>query len=130
MRRQKGGSANVVRTHAVRLVHHRARRLRYEQTDAEKELWERLRAKRLNGVRFRRQFPIGNFIADFCCQEHRLAIELDGGQHAEQSARDRWRTRLLGLRGYRVIRFWDNEVLTNLEGVLEAILSAVESAGP
>ncbi len=111
---------------SVPLAFRRARTLRHEQTDTERVLWGRLRARRLNGLRFRRQFPISPFITDFCCRECRLVIELDGGHHAtaEAIARDRRRTRLIEERGYRVIRFWDNEVLTNIEGVIEAILDA------
>jgi very-short-patch-repair endonuclease len=106
---------------AISLQHHRARQLRRDQTDAEKKLWERLRARRFGGFRFRRQFPIGNFIADFACPHARLVVELDGGQHLEQAAKDAWRTRLIEQRGYRVIRFWDAEVLTGIDGVLERI---------
>ncbi len=112
---------------AVALVFHHARALRREETDAERKLWQRLRAKEFAGFKFRRQFPIGDFIADFCCRERKLIVELDGGQHAEPAgmARDSWRTRLLQGRGYRVIRFWDNEVLTNIDGVLQVILEAL-----
>jgi len=116
----------------VPLRFHRARHLRRSQTEAERALWERLRAGRLNGLRFRRQFPIGAFIADFCCRECRLVIELDGGQHAEQEAgaRDKRRTQEIERHGYRVARFWDTEVLTNIEGVLEAILAAAMGTSP
>jgi len=111
---------------SVPLAFARARRLRRDQTDAEQALWKRLRAQQLNGLKFRRQFPIGHYITDFCCRECHLVVELDGGQHAEAQmiARDEYRTKQIEERGYRVIRLWDNEVLTNIEGVLEAILSA------
>lgn len=118
------------RKRAAPLVHQRARRLRREQTDAEAKLWNRIRARRLNGFHFRRQFPISNFIADFCCHESRLVVELDGGKHVERASYDAWRTSLIAERGYRVIRFWDNEVLTNIEGVIEAILTALEETSP
>ena len=93
---------------------------------------EPLRARRLNGLRFRRQFPIGNFIADFCCKEYQLVIELEGGQHAEQQliTRDKRRARLIEDRGYKILRFWNDEVLTNMDGVLESILEAVAQQRP
>jgi very-short-patch-repair endonuclease len=105
----------------VPLPHHRARQLRRDQTDAEKKLWSRLRAKRFSQFHFRRQFPIGNFIADFACPQSGLVIELDGGQHLEQAGKDAWRTALIEQRGFSVIRFWDNEVLTDIDGVMERI---------
>ena len=103
-----------------------ARHLRRGQTDAELALWLCLRARRLNGLRFRRQFPIGAFIADFCCKERHLVIELDGGQHSEGNAeaRDKFRSRQIEECGYRILRFWNNEVLTNMDGVLQAIAEA------
>jgi very-short-patch-repair endonuclease len=103
-------------------IHDRARELRRNQTDAETKLWYELRDRRLNGFRFRRQFPIGHFIVDFCCQEQRLVIEIDGGQHAEQEKADGYRSRLLQARRYRVLRFWNTDVLLNMDGVLERIL--------
>ena len=117
---------------AVPLKFHRARQLRGNQTDTERILWNRLRAHRLNGLRFRRQFPIGNFIADFCCKEYQLVIELDGEQHAEQRIikYDDRRTQLIENRGYKVLRFWNNEVLTNMDGVLESILDTVAQRRP
>jgi very-short-patch-repair endonuclease len=108
------------------LPHYRARRLRRDQTDAEKKLWTRLRARRFGEFRFRRQFPIGNFIADFACPRARLVIELDGGQHMDGAAKDAWRTKLIEQRGYRVIRFWDAEVLTDIDCVLERIEQALK----
>jgi very-short-patch-repair endonuclease len=91
---------------------------------AEKKLWNSLRGKQLEGFHFRRQFPIGAFSVDFCCRDRRLVIELDGSQHANPTgiAEDNERTALISMRGYRVMRFWNEEVLTNLEGVVEAIL--------
>src|SRR5579863_5283463 len=110
------------------LVFRRARELRKNETHAEEILWGRLRAKRLNGFRFRRQFPIGRFIVDFCCKEYRLVIELDGGQHAAKavSEKDQNRTRQIEARGYRVMRFWNRETFENVEGVLEAILNEAD----
>jgi len=99
-----------------------ARRLRRSQTDAERKLWSRLRDRRLCGARFRRQHPIGSYIADFCCTEARLVIELDGGQHALRKQEDQKRTEYIESQGYRVIRFWDNEALANTEGILVRIV--------
>jgi very-short-patch-repair endonuclease len=92
-------------------------------TDAEQKLWYRLRAERLEGWKFRRQVPIGSFVADFVCERARLVIEVDGGQHAEHEQYDAARTEALREQGYRVIRFWNGDVLANLEGVLEAIVA-------
>ncbi|MFZ0888625.1 MAG: endonuclease domain-containing protein [Candidatus Binataceae bacterium] len=92
-----------------------------DQTDAGRELWMRLRARQ-RGVKFRRQYPIRPFVADFCCLERLLVIELDGGQHAMQQARDERRSAYLRKLGFRVLRFWDTDVLTNIDGVLEEIL--------
>jgi very-short-patch-repair endonuclease len=115
---------------AVTLTHHRARRLRRDQTDAEKKLWSRLRAKRLDQFRFRRQFAIGNFIADFACPEARLVIELDGGHHLDQEEKDDWRTKIIVQHGFRVIRFWDSDVLTGIDDVVEKIVQALRETSP
>lgn len=108
----------------------RARKLRSDIIDAEKKLWAQLRDRQLCGAKFRRQHPMGPFITDFCCVERDLVVELDGGQHAEQSAADQARTDFLESRGYRVLRFWNNDVLTNLTGVLERISEALKSPHP
>jgi very-short-patch-repair endonuclease len=86
------------------------------------------RARRLNGLKFRRQFPLSAFITDFCCRERHLVVELDGGQHAEPAsvARDNFRSRQFDERGYRVLRFWNNQVLMNIDAVLQAIVDAAE----
>ncbi len=97
----------------------RARQLRSTMTDAERTLWRALRRKQLDGHRFRRQHPIGRYIVDFFCPEAKLIVELDGGQHAEQADYDADRTEWLEARGYRVVRYWNPDVLGNLEGVLE-----------
>jgi very-short-patch-repair endonuclease len=107
----------------------RAKSLRRKMTDAEQRLWSALRAHRLNGLGFRRQTPIGPFIIDYVCQQHHLVIEVDGGQHAD-SSNDRERDRWLESKGYRVLRFWNTDVLTNLSGVLEAIINAVRESTP
>ena len=111
------------------LTHHRARRLRRDQTDVEKKLWTRLRSKRFCQFHFRRQFPIGNFIADFACVQSQLVIELDGSQHLDGAAKDAWRTGIIEQRGFRVIRFWDSEVLTDIDGVMERIAEALRCTG-
>ena len=100
-----------------------ARALRGTMTDAEQLLWYCLRRKQLGGFRFRRQHPFEMFVLDFYCCETKLAIELDGGQHNEPEgiARDKVRTELLIKHGIYVLRFWNNEVFTNLEGVLQRI---------
>ena len=98
-----------------------ARRLRHEQTDAERILWRHLRGRRMRSAKFRRQHPIGPFFADFCSIERRLVIELDGAQHADRSREDEMRTSFLNSRGYRVLRFWNDQVLENVEEVLCAI---------
>ncbi len=103
------------------------RRLRREQTPAEGLLWQNLRAKRLKGAKFRRQHPIGNQIVDFCCLAHRLIIEVDDGQHAEEAEKDAARTKRLVAHGFKVIRFSNHEVLRNLEGVLTNIAEALRT---
>jgi very-short-patch-repair endonuclease len=98
-----------------------SRNLRKRQTDAENLLWRHLRRKQVEGCRFRRQQPIGRYIVDFVCLEKRLILEIDGGQHDIEKDKDQERTNWLVTEGYSVLRFWNNEVLTNLEGVLETI---------
>lgn len=100
-----------------------ARRLRKNATDAERILWGKLRNKQLTGVKFRRQQPIGGYIVDFVTFERKVVVELDGGHHKAQGQKEKDEARNLWLRrqGYEVIRFWDNEVFENLEGVLETI---------
>ena len=99
-----------------------ARQLRVNQTDAEKVLWNRIRNRQIDGHKFVRQQPISGYICDFVCREKQLVIEVDGGQHNESTA-DVIRDRHLMEEGYKVIRFWNNDVLGNLEGVLLAIQS-------
>jgi len=103
-----------------------AQRLRREPTDAEKRLWAHLRGRQL-GVQFTRQYQVGNFVVDFACRRLKLAIECDGGQHADNPA-DEERTRLIEAHGYRVIRFWNNDVLQNTDGVLIRILEEIALA--
>ncbi|MGC1190309.1 MAG: endonuclease domain-containing protein [Candidatus Binatus sp.] len=99
----------------------RARQLRRAQTDAEKKLWDRLRGGKLHGVKFRRQFPIGPFFADFCAAKELLVIELDGSQHLEMMVRDDARTKYLERLGYRVARFWDSDALASTDEVIQEI---------
>lgn len=101
-----------------------AKSLRKRPTDAEIVLWRHLRSKQIDGLKFRRQEPIGQYIVDFVCFEKRLIIELDGGQHALQQARDQKRESWFKEQGFRTLRFWNNEVLRNIEGVLEVIRKA------
>jgi very-short-patch-repair endonuclease len=103
----------------------RAKELRGRMTDAERRLWYRLRAHRLTGCKFKRQVPIGSYVVDFASLERKLIVEVDGGQHADNAAdqrRDAW----LRANGYRVIRFWNHDVLRQTDSVLEEIVAAVE----
>jgi BirA family biotin operon repressor/biotin-[acetyl-CoA-carboxylase] ligase len=103
-----------------------ARKLRKDPTEAEKRIWSRLKGEQL-GVKFTRQFPIGNAIADFACRRLKLVVELDGGQHAD-SAADEARTRMIEAHGYHVVRYWNNDVLANTDGVLTALLIDIDLA--
>ena len=100
----------------------RARKLRSDSTEAERKLWLHLRGNRLEGWKFRRQVPIGRYIVDFLCLDAKLVIEVDGGQHDAHRAKDEARTRAIEQFGFRVVRFWNNDVLANTAGVLEQIL--------
>jgi very-short-patch-repair endonuclease len=102
----------------------RARRLRQESTDAEWKLWYRLRSRSILEFKFVRQEPIGPYVVDFICRERRLIVEVDGGQHAD-SERDRVRDLWLADHRYRVLRFWNNDVMSDIDGVLEAIAVAL-----
>ena len=99
-----------------------AKTLRKRQTDAENRLWKSLRAKRLQGLKFRRQAPIGRYIVDFVCYEKKVIIELDGGQHSEKPEKDQGRDEWFKAEGFRVLRFWNNCVLSQTEEVLETIV--------
>jgi len=102
-----------------------ARVLRKNPTEAERALWKHLRMRQLDGYRFRRQQPLGQYIVDFVCLEKRLVVELDGGQHTEQVGSDAQRTAWLEARGFRVLRFWNHHVLHEIEAVREAIWEAL-----
>jgi very-short-patch-repair endonuclease len=108
----------------------RARTLRHDSTDAERLIWNALRAHRMNGASFRRQTLIGPYVADFVCHVAGLVIEIDGGQHfeSEQMKRDARRDAFLASKGFRVLRFNNHDVMTNREGVLETIASALADA--
>ena len=99
-----------------------SRKLRRNSTEAEKFIWKHLKAKQLDGLKFKRQTPIGKYVVDFVCFEKNLIIELDGGQHAEQHEEDIDRNYWLHSQGFKVLRFWNNEVFENIEGVLETIM--------
>ena len=106
-----------------RLTKH-AKRLRKHSTDAESILWRKLRARQLEGIKFSRQQPIGNFIVDFVSFEKRIIIELDGGQHAETIEKDMKRDTFFKKNGYKVLRFWNNYVIKNTDEVLEFIMKS------
>ncbi len=108
----------------------RARTLRREMTEAERRLWQVLRSRQTEAHRFRRQVPIGPFIADFACHRAKLVVEIDGGQHDPLSEAEASRTRFLEGEGYRVLRFWNNEVLANLEGVRTVIAGHLGGVTP
>jgi len=110
---------NIQRT--TNTTKHKAILLRHAPTPAEKKLWLYLRASQLDGNSFRRQHAIGPYITDFCCIKAKLVIELDGSQHLEQEEYDLQRTAFLESEGYRVLRFWDNDVMKNIDGVVMTI---------
>ena len=105
-----------------------ARRLRRNMTDAERRLWYLLRNRRLAGYKFRRQVPVGPFIVDFLCREAGLIVELDGSQHIGQADYDSERTKWLAERVFVVLRYWNNAVLTETDGVCANILQQLEQA--
>ena len=102
-----------------------ARALRNNPTEAERALWRHIRLRQMDGRKFRRQQPIGRYIVDFVCLEEKVIIEIDGGQHAERVSSDAERTAWLEAQGFRVLRFWNNDVLGNIEAVKEAIRSTL-----
>lgn len=111
-------------------VGQRARELRKQQTPAEQQLWQQLRAKRFAGYKFRRQEPIGRYIADFVCFRMKLVIELDGSQHAEQHEHDQNRDAWLEEQGFTVLRFWNHEWASQAEAVMDAIWLALNEKHP
>lgn len=111
------------------VLRRRAKQMRSQQTPAEARLWRILRAKRLAGYKFKRQLPIDSYIVDFACLGHRLIIEVDGGQHSESES-DRHRDAYLNAQGFRILRFWNNDIFKNEEGVYDAILTALQAPLP
>ena len=103
----------------------RAKQLHRNMSPAEAKLWQHLRAHRMGGIHFRNQHAIGNYIVDFCTPRKKLIIELDGSQHLDQKEYDDERTKYLESRGYRVLRFWNNDVLSNIDDVLRVIWNAL-----
>jgi very-short-patch-repair endonuclease len=109
-------------------LHDHTREMRSAQTDAEQKLWSHLRATRLGGYKFRRQHLLPPFVVDSCCIEQRLIVELDGSQHGDDA--DVARTKVRSDAGFRVLRFWNNDVLTQTDAVLEAILGVIAKTEP
>jgi very-short-patch-repair endonuclease len=114
-----------------------AKQLHRNMTPAEVKLWARLRAHRLEGIHFRNQHAIGNYVVDFpqrgavqCAPRKKLIIELDGSQHLEQEGYDKTRTEFLESKGYQVLRFWNHHVMNDIEGVIRAIMQVMESEHP
>jgi len=103
-----------------------ARQLRENQTQVEKRLWYRIRSRQIHGAKFRRQATIGRYIVDFACFEHQLIIELDGGQYASPSLREDERTAWLKSQGFSILRFWNNDIIENMDGVLQRIAEGLE----
>jgi len=108
----------------------KAKELRHDMTLSEQKLWAMLRSHRLEGIHFRRQHAIGPYIADFCAPREKLIIEVDGSQHVEQKEYDRDRTEYLETLGYRVLRFWNHEVLKDMDAVLLALLQVLHEKAP
>ena len=134
-RRDKGASTQMSRWGAIKRFYtqqtlQKAQTLRESQTNAEGLLWHYLRDKQLAGYKFRRQQPIGPYIVDFACMPQKMLIELDGGQHAEQHTYDKKRDEFLREKGYKILRFWNNDVFENCFGVLESIRAAVQDPPP
>jgi very-short-patch-repair endonuclease len=115
------GVEHGARFNRTRFKTERARRLRRDQTDVERRLWNKLRNAQIEGASFRRQHPAGNYILDFYCLALKLTVELDGGQHAQSTTQDRRRDEWLREHGVTVLRFWNSDVTQNLSGVIEVI---------
>jgi very-short-patch-repair endonuclease len=119
-----------MKKHPVEGALARARILRQNMTEAERRVWQILRLHQMNGHKFRRQVPIGRYIADFVCHEARLIVEIDGGHHDRSSLREAERSGFPQHEGYRILRFWNNEVLANLDGVHETIANELRRITP
>ena len=109
-----------------KLFKQRSRDLRKNLTDAEQKLWQKLRNKQIHGNKFRRQFVLGNYIVDFVCLDKRLIIEVDGGQHMDNVDYDLQRDKWLKKQNFKVLRFWNNQVLNEIDSVLEVIVKNLE----
>ena len=116
-----GQTSKIIQTKKLQRV------LRQDMTVAERKLWSALRLSQMNGRKFRRQHPFENYILDFVCLEENLVIEVDGSQHFEQIDKDEVRTKILEKAGFRVMRFWNNQVMNEFEGVKEAIFLALKT---
>jgi very-short-patch-repair endonuclease len=116
-----------IRSRVKEMNENRARELRKNMTDAERALWSKIRKRQISGYKFRRQQIIGRYIVDFVCNEKKLIIELDGGQHLEQAEYDKDRTAWLESQGFEVIRFWNHEVLTMMDVVLQEIFNRIDA---
>jgi very-short-patch-repair endonuclease len=119
-----------MKKHPLAGARERARALRRDMTDAERAIWRVLRLRQIDGCRFRRQVPIGRYIADFVCHQAGVIIEIDGGQHHSSSCEEIERTRFLEQEGYRVLRFWNNDVLANLDAVYRIVAEVLRSPSP
>jgi very-short-patch-repair endonuclease len=119
-----------MKKHPTAGARQRARSLRQNMTEAERRIWQMLRSHQMAGYGFRRQVPIGRYIADFVCREARLIVEIDGGQHDRASPQEAERGRFLQSEGYRILRFWNNEVLANLDGVHQTTVDWLAGAPP
>jgi very-short-patch-repair endonuclease len=110
----------------MKKIWHNARTLRHNATDAERKLWQHLKSRQVLGLKFRRQFPIAGFVADFACFELGLVIELDGGQHVDRASLDDARTLRIEANGYRVLRFWNDDVLLRTNAVMDEVYRQVD----
>jgi very-short-patch-repair endonuclease len=107
-----------------------ARQMRHEPTDAERKFWFAVRGRQFGGYKFKRQYPVGPYIADFVCLNQRLIVELDGGQHAQQAEYDIKRTDYLRMRGFRVLRIWNDDFLRTPDAILEGVWRALKAPSP
>jgi very-short-patch-repair endonuclease len=121
---EAGGGLMHKRT-TVKIFSH-AKQLHRNMTSAESMLWAHLRSHRLNNIHFRNQHAIGNYIVDFCSPKHKLIIELDGSQHLDQAEYDTERTAFLQAKSYRILRFWNDQVMNDINGVIQAITDILE----
>jgi very-short-patch-repair endonuclease len=126
----ESNSAMQLQTNTRIIQEQRPRDLRNAATDAERSVWQHLRNRQMAGAKFRRQHPLGDYIVDFISFDAMLIIELDGGQHAERTSYDTRRDAFLTSAGFKILRFWNSDVMTNLDGVLETIHTATATRYP